>query len=244
MVHEWGTFTSLHDEQGRSLHSINSDDEPVPSFVHQLWPLGIQLESATELLEKSNFNNFYRTQGGVESDPRIRMRLETPALYFHLPPSTSELTLDVSVEFRRGFLTEFFPKANSSISGPARANLINSRVNPVAGALRWDGVRVGRPGEFPETTEHVWLAPRKVQSTPVTVGNESEQYLFYRGIGNLESPLQVVRQPDQALNVQINQLALKEIEKDLRERETAIQTASNTRKELRDRATWEAIVTY
>src|SRR5438552_315009 len=34
VVHEWGTFTALQDEQGTALGRINTDDEPVPSFVH------------------------------------------------------------------------------------------------------------------------------------------------------------------------------------------------------------------
>ncbi len=34
VVHEWGTFTSLQDENGRQLGGINVDDEPVPSFVY------------------------------------------------------------------------------------------------------------------------------------------------------------------------------------------------------------------
>ena len=238
VVHEWGTFTSLHDEQGRSLRSINTDDEPVPGFVHQLWPFATRLVSPIDLSVEPGP---YRSQGGLEADPRVTMRLETPVLYFHLPPSESQLTLDLNVEFRRGFLTEFFPKAISSISGPTSANQINSRIVPRAGSLRWNGVQVGSPGSFPETSEHVWLAPRKVRSAPVIVGNESEQYLFYRGIGDLESPLQVVRQPDQTLNVRINQRALKLLEQDLRE--SAIRNVSNIQHELTDRTTWEAIVT-
>ncbi|HEX8912496.1 MAG TPA: hypothetical protein VF796_09055, partial [Humisphaera sp.] len=34
IVHEWGTFTSLLDERGRQVPGINTDDEPLPSFVH------------------------------------------------------------------------------------------------------------------------------------------------------------------------------------------------------------------
>ena len=32
-VHEWGTFTSVQNEDGEALPGINIDDEPVPSFV-------------------------------------------------------------------------------------------------------------------------------------------------------------------------------------------------------------------
>src|SRR5688500_14380653 len=36
VVHEWGTFTSLQDEAGRSVGGVNIDDEPLPKFVHRL----------------------------------------------------------------------------------------------------------------------------------------------------------------------------------------------------------------
>jgi hypothetical protein len=36
VVHEWGTFTSFQNEAGEALRRINTDDEPVPPFVHRL----------------------------------------------------------------------------------------------------------------------------------------------------------------------------------------------------------------
>jgi len=38
LAHEWGTITTLQDEDGKELHGINIDDEPVPDFVHNLNP--------------------------------------------------------------------------------------------------------------------------------------------------------------------------------------------------------------
>ena len=38
-IHEWGTFTSLQDEFGRAIGGINTDDEPVPDFVHSYFPI-------------------------------------------------------------------------------------------------------------------------------------------------------------------------------------------------------------
>ena len=42
VVHEWGTFTSLQDENGRTLSGINTDDEPMP-----LWPRGCRIPNIT-----------------------------------------------------------------------------------------------------------------------------------------------------------------------------------------------------
>src|SRR5204863_2540425 len=35
IVHEWGTFTSLQNEASQAIGGINTDDEPVPRFVHR-----------------------------------------------------------------------------------------------------------------------------------------------------------------------------------------------------------------
>src|SRR5438445_694840 len=36
VIHEWGTFTCLQDEAGRPVAGVNTDDEPVPDFVHRI----------------------------------------------------------------------------------------------------------------------------------------------------------------------------------------------------------------
>ena len=36
VIHEWGTFTSLQDEDGYALGGMNGDDEALPPFVHDL----------------------------------------------------------------------------------------------------------------------------------------------------------------------------------------------------------------
>src|SRR5687768_1169665 len=102
VVHEWGTFTSLQDEQGRELSGINIDDEPVPDFVHNLNPF---LLSRPVL---SSLHWQYRSKGAPRHHPRVTMRLETPVLYFYPPEGQREpLRLDVSVRFQGGWLTEF-----------------------------------------------------------------------------------------------------------------------------------------
>src|SRR5262249_18010582 len=53
---------------------------------------------------------------------------------------------------------------------------------------------IGGEYDLPQTDAQVWLAPRAVHSAQVkTPGGEAEQYLFYRGVGNLPSPLTVAR---------------------------------------------------
>jgi hypothetical protein len=185
VVHEWGTFTSLQDETGSTLGSLNSDDEPLPSFTHEL-------------------DYFHRLkpgelppltyQGAPPSHPAVTMRLETPVVYFHPPKSASlPIEADIKVSFYSGWLTQFYPDADAETNGFSSNGRLGTRFMP--GWLKWNGLKIGAAGAHgPETTEHVWTAPRAVQAAAVTTRTgQSEKFLFYRGVGQIDAPLRVFR---------------------------------------------------
>jgi len=181
-VHEWGTFTSLQDETGRTIGGINSDDEPVPAFVHDLDHfLIVCQQTAPPIL----------FQGAPHCHPGVTLRLETPVIYFHRPRAASApITVNVEVSFRGGWLTQFYPDAESDAP-----RAFGALTGETTGKLTWRGLNVGTQGNGPDTSEHVWLAPRAVKADAVTTEKgESEKYLFYRGVGHVQSPIQVVRE--------------------------------------------------
>lgn len=179
VVHEWGTFTSFQDAKGATISGINVDDEPVPGFVHRLGDVtifGLNARPATW------------SQGAPSCHPDVTLRLETPVLYFYPPAGWQPQPLDVQAEFTGGWLTEFYPAATATGAGfpktlndQARSSLTWRQVtlDPAASAL------------MPQTSSHVWLAPRKVQATVVLnpETREAEKYLFYRGVGHLDAPV-------------------------------------------------------
>ena len=186
VVHEWGTFTSLVDEQGRELAGINIDDEPVPEFVHNLNRF---LLSRPVL---SSLHWQYRSKGAPRHHPQVTMRLETPVIYFYPPPGQREpLRVDVSVRFRGGWLTEFYPHAHADAPGLKEGSFEFGNLSPAStSSLAWSDLQIGTDGIGPKTDEQVWLAPRKVQAANITnIEGESERYLFYRGVGHLHAPL-------------------------------------------------------
>jgi hypothetical protein len=191
-VHEWGTFTCLQDDRGQELAGINIDDEPVPKFVHNLAPF---------LLNQSILTDdhwAYRMNGAPRSHPQVFVRLETPVMYFYPPPGqTTPLKLDVSVQFRGGWLTEFYPKAKADAPGLTSGQFrFDSLSGKTVSGLEWKDLQVGTKGEGPATTEHVWVAPRKVDCANVTANTgESERYLFYRGVAHVRGPLRVAQGP-------------------------------------------------
>ncbi|MEI6234209.1 MAG: hypothetical protein WCT04_14245 [Planctomycetota bacterium] len=206
VIHEWGTFTSMQDEFGNSLGGVNNEEEELPQFVHTLGHL-VQQQSRT---------NFGTSKGMNRCRPDVSMRLETPVIYFHMPPGVKESRVDVSVKFNGGYLTQFFPIATSI---PTDAKGLNEIItSKTQGALTWKNLLIGTNVEPPKTPSAIWNAPRKVEAAsvlaqPATITSnvydnaiqkvvpqtisQSDKYLFYRGVGHLDAPLRVFRNNDQ-----------------------------------------------
>src|SRR5437867_2894362 len=136
VVHEWGTFTSLQDEAGAAIGGINTDDEPVPKFVHRMAQMLVL--TPTEVPP-----NFF--QGAPRCHPDVTMRLETPVIYFHaVGPETKLPPVDVRVQFRGGWLTEFFPQAEVQTPGLQTNTFAFGPLSPgTISQLTWAGLKLG-----------------------------------------------------------------------------------------------------
>lgn len=198
-IHEWGTFTSLQDEAGEAIGGINTDDEPVPPFVHQLSNFILLRPTETP-------NNFF--QGAPSCHPDVTMRMETPVIYFHPPNDLHGIrTADVNVAFHGGWLTEFYPEAQPKVatltsnpfrSGPARLFQFGPLRSNTVSTLTWSNLKIGGDWPLTNATQHVWTSPRAVTSAKVQTTNfESEQFLFYRGVAHIDAPLRVSREDNQ-----------------------------------------------
>ncbi len=175
MIHEWGTITSQHYNNGFVAGGMNVIEatEAVPDFVHRI--KDDVLRDVDKGLHPTNRNE------------SVTMRLETPVLYFH-PSASFDQTqpVNVSVEFRGGLLNEFYPDANTSYEGirfhqskgAERAETTELSERTV-GKLQWWNLSLGGPWPGPKTDHVQWTAPRQVQAVDVRAHNgESERYLF------------------------------------------------------------------
>jgi hypothetical protein len=88
IVHEWGTFTSFSGSDGVRLEFRPLVNEDLPPFV-------------LDRFLQSGVNNPF-----TKSQIRVRMRMETPVIYFY---TNRERDVDVRVSFPEGLLTEFYP---------------------------------------------------------------------------------------------------------------------------------------
>ena len=197
VVHEWGTITTRHAPDGTPQGRLNhiAPSETLPSFVHRYEPAPTQDKPDTTLVKTT------LTPGR----PDVTMRLETPVIYFHVPPNGSPPSVfDVDVRMRGGILNEFFPRGQASVEVDVErvqqkmqagvlpptwdGDVLN---NYVLGRLRWEAIALRDSVSPPMTTSHVWLAPRRVHAAGVVArSGESERYLFYRGVAHLDALVQ------------------------------------------------------
>lgn len=173
VVHEWGTFTSLQGSDGRVMDGLHHTEELLPAFVHGRLASNGGLHKSMEALPEA-----------------VTQKLETPVIYFYgdVPRAT------VDVEFPGGVISEWYPGAT------AMAPAVGSLTRIADGRMTWDvalrELDAVKPPTVPASS--VWAPSRNVASLGVrveggaaAVAREDEGFIFYRGLGRFELPLEV-----------------------------------------------------
>ncbi len=165
-VHEWGTFTSMADWQGNALEGLHHTEEPLPKFVYR------------------RGKSPYVTKGTESMPTGVTQKLETPVIYFY---SANPVLMHAAVQFPHGVVSEWFPDAHGFTPS------IGQLAFPMTqGTMEWDVEVIPRLNAFPDVaSDDVWASSRKVASTPLRVGKDEEQFIFYRGLGSFETALRV-----------------------------------------------------
>src|SRR5271154_4373149 len=179
-AHEWGTFTSIAGHDGRAADWLPLTGSPdLPAFV--------------EHFQTPNF------KAGV----RGTVRMETPVLYFYTNHTT---TLSVHVSFAQGLITEWYPHADqvepvglqTQTRMVAYYNEWNRLQKQPDSSISWDSIKLepGSSASLPRegSTNHYYAA-RQTSSTPLRIktqgGEQTEKFLFYRGVASFSVPVSV-----------------------------------------------------
>jgi len=189
-IHEWGTFTSVAGEDGSAVEwdalGCKSD---LPGFVNDYGYRGFK----------------WRLQGTV--------RMETPVIFFYSP---REVEAHVKVSFPKGLITEWYPQAEYEVYQKSRngervrrlaSNLggIDTSMGSLTGAIEWSKIKV-EPDTSPvlpiEDGPSRYYAARATDAAPITVGEQHEKFLFYRGVARFPVPLSVRIERDGRIAVQ------------------------------------------
>jgi hypothetical protein len=113
--------------------------------------------------------------------------------------------VEVSVEFRRGLVTEWFPSA--TVTPAATVTDESLRASGFRSSISWQRVHV-RPGSteaFPrEPSSSHYYAARGTEAAPIEAGSQREKFLFYRGVGQYPPALSAT--VDESGTVLVNRL--------------------------------------
>jgi len=119
------------------------------------------------------------SEATFKSGLRTKIRMETPVVYFY---SDREATVAAAVNFPQGLITEWYPRATR-----------------VSHGIRWPSVKI-MPGH--KSTEYLpvenapshYYAARDTNAATVatmSIPQQQERFLFYRGVANFQPPLAV-----------------------------------------------------
>lgn len=183
VVHEWGTFTSIAGKNGVAIdwRPLNGASD-LPKFVY----------TATG---ENGYRQTYGSKFEASQKGHVvaKVRMETPVIYFY---TQKEMEVDVSVDFPRGQITEWYPQA-----GVVNGNFAKEQTGRNArSGINWGTIKL-LPDEKPDYLREVsyshYYPARETDAVPVQVCNadktkiEKEKFLFYRGVGNFNLPLTV-----------------------------------------------------
>jgi hypothetical protein len=179
-AHEWGTFTTVAGEDGRAIEWLPlSGPTDLPCFVEHF-----QNSNTVKILPTEDARLIdYQT---ARSRLWGKVRMETPVLYFYGPRETA---LRVQVHFPRGLITEWYPHATANLMGVTSTALHDPRFSSM---IEWPRVVVAPNSSRAFATEpgkSHYYAARATEASPLSVGNQSEKFLFYRGVANFDVPL-------------------------------------------------------
>ena len=171
VVHEWGTFTSIAGQQGVSVEwRPLAGASDLPTFVYN---------SAGATSGKALRSG----QPCAKCDYEALVRMETPVLYFYTDRETS---VSVRVDFPKGKITEWYPRARLVHADTNNAWIDWGRFTVVPGAEPRLPVEQGESHYYP--ARETDAAPLRVCGARAT---EFEKFLFYRGVGNFDLPVTV-----------------------------------------------------
>jgi hypothetical protein len=174
VVHEWGTLLAVQGSNGVALDGMYHEEHGLPDFVHA--------RSRDQLYL-----------------PAAKLKGETPVIYFY---TKTKQVVSVDVRFPTGMWTQWYPQANYLAPG---LGVLGSELEPRNGRITWNVELIppSEGGKAPQTPttqpDALWNFARDVDAAYVRTNNhaavpkrdEFERFIFYRGLGRAQLPLEM-----------------------------------------------------
>jgi hypothetical protein len=186
VAHEWGTMTSVQGSDGASMVGLHRDEEALPAFV--------QGRACQRQPCRCESNKCLEFRPDPAYDLGVVQALETPVIYFY---STGPHAIEVHVGFPHGLISQWYPEP---IAFTPRAPIVVGDVKQIGGgSMTWNVTVLpptdSAPALAPAPPGSIWNPAREVKSNFIeaSIGGERqfEKFIFYRGVGQFETPFKV-----------------------------------------------------
>ena len=201
IVHEWGTDTVVVGSDGSLQRGLHHEEEDLPGFVYdRLSTTSATGELSVEVKMETPVTYFYsdvpRTVNATVGFPKGVFTQWYPSSMHFFPPVAG-----VGAKLGVDAVTDPVFDLDFPFDTPECAKKYGSVAD---GVLDWGAVDVLARDAKPSMEEapldkYTWSYARQVASNPVRilgVPDESEKFLFYRGLGNFDLPVTVSAQPN------------------------------------------------
>lgn len=199
VVHEWGTFTSVMGSNGQRLGGLHHEEEKLPSFIVGRDLLNENTEAflppdfgdaPAPLRDKCPPSKGLNVCDTPEPIPGYKVRpedvtqkMETPVIYFY---SDERVQSRVTVDFPQGIISQYFP-------APISFSPAIGKVQALRGGRTVFDVEVTKERLVLPKVEsgNVYAPAREVSSNDIRSGNQNERFIFYRGLGDFTTNLNI-----------------------------------------------------
>ncbi len=209
-LHEWGTFTSVVGSDGVLLSGLEVEEEALPQFVYAL-----------DGMENTGSGlGSFKGLRGTRPLRNVTIKMETPVIYFY---SDQPFHAQVKVGFNGGIISQWYPQRSGgeTVKKPARPSFSPKGTaledkdfkkfggidlaRKRQGSIEWEVDVLGKDADrglvFKGSETMNWLHPRNSRANVLKVGDEYEDYLFYRGLGNFTLPLKTTVAEDETITL-------------------------------------------
>ncbi len=205
VVHEWGTDTIVVGSDGSLQRGLHHEEEDLPAFVYD------RLRAGTSI------------GAGNPASPSVTIKMETPVAYFYSDKPLSiraqvSFPQGVLTQWYPGvasFLPAIAAPGAAGAGGPL--SFADPALDPsfpfltetcrehwstvAGGELNWGDISVLARGTDVSSmlpaaplAQFTWDYARAVDANPLVLPNgEAERFLFYRGLGDFDLPVQVTQ---------------------------------------------------
>jgi hypothetical protein len=190
IAHEWGTFTSLMGSNGVRQNGMYHEDELLPDFVHRFGEdFKIELPNSNTVASngcrRKVCDDFLNGQ-------IISQKMETPVLYFY-SDKESEVNATMDVGFPEGIISESYPKAQANYPLAVTGTQLKNGFSHYSFTIL---PKTNSSSIIDVPKENIYSHARNVSSNLLKSNDEIEKFIFYRGVGNFKTDLEVSSKND------------------------------------------------